>query len=45
MEFLLTGRPGAFARAAELRGALADKLDWKQAVQHLLAEVAKTETR
>jgi glycosyltransferase involved in cell wall biosynthesis len=45
MEMLLTGRVGAFARAAELRGALAAKLDWKRAVQQLLAELAKTETR
>jgi hypothetical protein len=42
---LLTGRVGAFARADALRGALATKLDWKRAVQQLLAELAKTETR
>ena len=45
MEMLLTGRVGAFARADALRGALATKLDWKRAVQQLLAELAKTETR
>ena len=45
MEMLLTGRVDAFARAAALRGALATKLDWKRAVQDLLAELAKTETR
>jgi len=45
IEMLLTGRVDAFARAAALRGALATKLDWKRAVQDLLAELAKNETR
>jgi len=40
IEFLLTGREGAFARAAVLRERLAAELDWKQAAAELLGRLA-----
>ncbi len=40
MEFLLTGREGAFARAAALREKLAAELNWKQAAAELLEKIA-----
>ena len=39
IEFLLTGRDGAFARAAFLREQLSPKLDWEFAAAELLAEL------
>jgi glycosyltransferase involved in cell wall biosynthesis/tetratricopeptide (TPR) repeat protein len=40
IEFLLTGRDGAFARAAALRDKLASELDWGRAAADLLREIA-----
>ena len=43
IEFLLTGRDGAFARAAALREQLASKLDWKRSAAELLRKLATSE--
>jgi glycosyltransferase involved in cell wall biosynthesis len=44
IEFLLTGREGAFARAAALREELAEKLDWRRAAAELLQKFALHKT-
>lgn len=44
IEFLLTGREGAFARADALRKQLAGKLDWRRAAAELLQKIALPKT-
>ncbi|HVR34436.1 MAG TPA: type I restriction-modification system subunit M N-terminal domain-containing protein [Methylomirabilota bacterium] len=44
IEFLLTGREGAFARATALREELAGKLDWQRAAGELLQKLAISKT-
>jgi glycosyltransferase involved in cell wall biosynthesis len=40
IELLLTGRKGAFARAASLREQLDEKLDWKESAAEILARLS-----
>jgi type I restriction-modification system DNA methylase subunit len=44
IEFLLTGREGAFARATALREELAQKLDWQRCAAALLQKLAIQKT-
>ena len=40
IELLLTGRKGAFARAASLREQLDEELDWKESAAEILARLS-----